>query len=146
LLWLACQPNFPASTAIKILHVGPPVQWAQGVQDAHIMAATTSSGTRLPATIQATKNLTEVCGLLRDSILSSTAQRVVTKDSKGFKKLPAQTQTMFFCASEPPMAGYANAQGKLLSTGPVTEYGEVLAATSSSQRTVRDRPLYPRRI
>lgn len=132
LLWLACQPNFSATTSTKILHVGPPVQWAQSIQDAHIMAATTSAGTGLPATIQATENLTEVCGLLRDSILASTAQRVVTKDSKGFKKLPAHTQTMILRASEPPTAGYADAQGKLLRTDPVTEYGEVLAATSSS--------------
>jgi hypothetical protein len=41
-------------------------------------------------------------------------------------------QTTILRASEPAPAGYADSQGILTHTEPVTEYGEVLAATSSS--------------
>jgi hypothetical protein len=61
-----------------------------------------------------------------------TTQRSVAKESKGFKKLPTHPQTMILRASEPTPAGYAGSQGILTRTEPVTEYGEVLAATSSS--------------
>jgi hypothetical protein len=132
LLWLASQPDFSSGTPLEILHVGTPVAWAKRVGIAHILSATPSSGPGLSATTQATENLTEVCGLLRDSIIASTHQRSTAKDSKGFKKLPAHTQTMILRASEPTPAGYADAQGTLVRTAPVTEYGEVLAATSSS--------------
>jgi hypothetical protein len=132
LLWLASQPNFAATVPIEILHVGAPAAWAKRVSAATILSATPGSGPNLTAASQATENLTEVCGLLRDSIVASTTQRATSKDSKGFKKLPTHTQLMILRASEPTAAGYADAQGLLLRTEPVTEYGEVLAATSSS--------------
>jgi hypothetical protein len=132
LLWLACQPNFQGSVTVEILPVGLPLAWSKTVGAAHIMAATPSSGPGLAGTTQATENLTEVCGLLRDSIVASTTQRATSKDAKSFKKLPAHTQLMILRASEPTAAGYSDAQGTLLRTEPVTEYGEVLAATSSS--------------
>jgi hypothetical protein len=55
----------------------------------------------------------EVRGLLRDSIMASTNERSMAKESKGFKKLPTHTQTMILRASEPALAGYANSQGIL---------------------------------
>jgi hypothetical protein len=132
LLWLASQPNFTATTAIEIFHVGPPVAWSQRVGATNILSPIPGSGPGLGTTDQATENLTEVCGLLRDSIVASTNQRTKTKDLKGFTKLPAHTQLMILRASEPVAAGYMDAQGNLLRTEPVNEYGEVLAATSSS--------------
>jgi hypothetical protein len=132
MLWLACQPSFPAGVTLEILPVGLPLAWSKKVGAAHILSATASSGPGLAGTTQATENLTEVCGLLRDSIVASTHQRATAKDSKGFKKLPSHTQLMILRASEPTAAGYSDAQGTLLRTEPVTEYGEVLAATSSS--------------
>jgi hypothetical protein len=74
LLWLASQLNFAASVALKILHVGLPVAWSKRVGAANILSATPSSGPSLSAASQATENLTEVCGLLRDSIVASTTQ------------------------------------------------------------------------
>jgi hypothetical protein len=130
--WLASQPNFAATVPLGILHIGMPADWAKRVSTANILSATPGSGPSLAITSQATENLTEVCRLLHDSIMASTMQRANSKDSKGFKKLPTHTQLMILCASEPTAAGCANAQGLLLRTEPVTEYGEVLAATLSS--------------
>jgi hypothetical protein len=81
LLWLASQPAFSFGIPLKILHVGAPVAWSKRVQAANILPATPGSGPGLSATTQATKNLTEVCGLLCDSIAASTHQRSTAKDS-----------------------------------------------------------------
>jgi hypothetical protein len=132
LLWLASQPNFGHGLAIEILHIGAPFAWSKRLGPSHILSATPGPGPRLSERSQATENLTEVCGLLRDSIVASTTQSSIAKESKGFKKLPAHTQTMILRASEPDPAGYVNSQGVLAHTEPVTEYGEVLAATFSS--------------
>jgi hypothetical protein len=134
LLWLASQPNFDHGVAIEILHVGSPVAWSNRLRAANILSTTPGPGPGLSERSQATENLTEVCGLLRDSIEASTNQRSVAKESKGFKKLPVHTQTMILL---PPSlrarsAGYADAQGILTRSEPLTKYGEVLAATSSS--------------
>jgi hypothetical protein len=95
LLWLACQANFQASIVMEILHVDLPLVWSKKVGAAHIMATNPSLGPGLASsTTQATKTLTDVCGLLRDSIVASTTQCAMSKDSKGFKKLPSHTQLM----------------------------------------------------
>jgi hypothetical protein len=69
LLWLASQPAFSFGILLEILHVCAPVTWAKCVGAANILSATSGSGPGLSTTTQATKNLTEVCGLLRDSIM-----------------------------------------------------------------------------
>jgi hypothetical protein len=132
LLWLASQLNFASTVPIKSLHVDTLADWAKQVSLANILSTTPGAGPGLAIASQATENLTEVCGLLRDSIVASTTQRATSKDSKGFKKLPAHMQLMILRASKPTAAGYANTQGLLLCTEPITAYGEVLAATSSS--------------
>jgi hypothetical protein len=105
-LWLASQPSFTTTVALEILPVGPPATWAQGIRDKCILPTIPSPGPGLGPTTQATENLVEVCGLLRDSILASTAQRTHNKDSKGFKKLlPTHTQTMILRAFEPTTEG-----------------------------------------
>jgi hypothetical protein len=122
--------SLPAS--IKVLHIGLPVAWSKQVSTANILLATPSLGPGLSIASQATKNLTEVCGLLRDSIVASTTQQATSKDSKGFKKFPTHMQLMILQASESTSVHYANAQGMLLHTDTVTKYGEVLATTLSS--------------
>jgi hypothetical protein len=102
LLWLASQPNFGHGMAIEILHVGAPVAWSKRLGASHILSATPGPGPQLSEPSQATENLTEVCGLLRDSIVASTTQRSIAKESKGFKKLPTHTQTMILRASALP--------------------------------------------
>jgi hypothetical protein len=121
LLWLASQPNFGHGVAIKILLAGAPVAWSKRLGAAHILSAIPGPGPELPDRSQATANLAEVCGLLRESIVASTTQRSLAKESKGFKKLPTHTQTMILRASEPTPAGYAGSQGILTRTEPVTE-------------------------
>jgi hypothetical protein len=132
LLWLASQSAFTDTVALEILSVGPPINWGRSVRDAHLLSATPGPGPSLSTSSQATENLTEVCGLLRDSIVDSTAQRLHASSTKGFRKIPIFTQKMILRASEPSPSGYADANGLLLRTDPVAEYAEVLAATSSS--------------
>jgi hypothetical protein len=74
LLWLASQPTFSSGIPLEILHVGAPVAWAKLVRAANILPVIPGLGPGLSATTQATENLTEVCGLLRDSIVASTHQ------------------------------------------------------------------------
>jgi hypothetical protein len=74
LLWLASQPTFSFGIPLEILHVGAPVAWAKLVRAANILPVIPGLGPGLSATTQATENLTEVCGLLRDSIVASTHQ------------------------------------------------------------------------
>jgi hypothetical protein len=85
---------------------------------ANILSATPGTGPGLDSTTQAIKNQTKVCSLLRDSIIASTTQCAMAKDTKGFKKLPTHTQQMILWASEPTAVGYIDAQGKLLRTEP----------------------------
>jgi hypothetical protein len=68
--------------------------WSKHVGAANILSSTPGLGPSLSTASQATKNLTEVCGLLRDSIVASTTQQITSKDSKGFKKLPTHMQLM----------------------------------------------------
>jgi hypothetical protein len=132
LLWLACQPDFSDTVPLDILSVGPPVAWSRRVRDSHILSAVPGPGPSLSTASQATENLSEVCGLLRNSIVDSTAQRPQATSTKGFRKIPIFTQKMILRASEPSTLGYADANGILLRTKPVAEYAEVLSATSSS--------------
>jgi hypothetical protein len=132
LLWLASKPKFTTSIPIKILYVGPPMAWSKQVGAANILSATPGLGPSLSTASQATENFMEVCGLLRDSIMASTTQQAMLKDSKGFNKLPTHMQLMILQASESTSVHYANAQGMLLHTDTVTKYGEVLATTLSS--------------
>lgn len=132
LLWLASQTAFTDTVALEILSVGPPILWAHSVRDAHIVSTMPGPGPSLSTSSQATENLTEVCGLLRDSIVDSTAQRLHATSTKGFRKIPIFTQKMILRASEPSPSGYADSNGTLLRTEPVAEYAEVLATTSSS--------------
>jgi hypothetical protein len=73
-LWLGSQPNVSFGILLEVLHLGTPVAWAKHVGTANILLATPGSGPGLSTTTQATENLTEVCGLLRYSIVASTHQ------------------------------------------------------------------------
>jgi hypothetical protein len=120
LLWLASQPKFSYDLPLKIFHIGVPVACAKGVGTANILL-TTCSGRGLSGATQATKNLTDGCGLLHDSIVASMRQQFTSKESKGFKKLPTHIPRPL--SSKPPSqpAGYADAQGTLVCMEPATK-------------------------
>jgi hypothetical protein len=80
-----CPPLPSFGIPLEILHVGAPVPWSKRVRAARILSATPGSGPGLSATTQATENLTEVCGLLRGSIVASTHQQSTAKDSISFE-------------------------------------------------------------